>query len=242
MTLTKPAQPNEILVAYGTGIGGLSFSPATGSATPSNPQVTANVTPAITVGAEDATVQFAGLTPGSAGLAQFNFQMPASLPPDSTLPLVVNFSGAASPPVSLPVGKATASVQISFTPNPVTQSSGTDSCGANTASCWNYTVQLQETTGVGVTLTKMTISGTDYSDQIVAFLGSRRIAPGGELSGGIEATCDSCALPYADAWVFEGTDDNGHSFTVSSTVILTAAQSNKAGHAAPRSRILVPNR
>jgi uncharacterized protein (TIGR03437 family) len=232
VTFAKPAKPNEVLVAYGTGVGGLNYSPVTGAATPSSPLVKASVSPTITVGSQNATVQFAGLTPGLAGLAQFNFQMPAGLPTVSTLPLVISFAGAASAPVNLAVGNPSANLQVSFVPNPVSQS---------TDGSWSYSVKLQEGSGVGITLTKLTIGGDDYTDKIATFFGSTRIQPGEQLATNIHTTCTSCTLPYAYSWVFAGTDDNGHSLTASGTVTLAAAGTNRAARAAPRSPRLAPN-
>jgi uncharacterized protein (TIGR03437 family) len=63
----------------------------------------AKVTPTVTIGGVNSTVTFAGLTPGSVGLAQFNVKVPDNLPSGSTLPLVINFNGATSQPVNLAV-------------------------------------------------------------------------------------------------------------------------------------------
>src|SRR5260370_25682316 len=91
VTPSKPAVPNEILIAYGTGRGGLNSPPATGSATPASPPVTARLLPSITIGGQPAEVQFAGLASGFAGLAQFNFRVPPTLPPGSLQILVLGY-------------------------------------------------------------------------------------------------------------------------------------------------------
>ena len=215
VTLASPAQANEILVAFGTGVGGVSNAPADGVAAPSGPLATATVTPAITVGGQNAPELFAGLAPGFVGLAQFNFQMPSSVSSDSTSPLVISFDAAASQPVDLPAGEPTAAVQITFQPNPVAQSSD---------GSWNYSIQLQENDGVGVTITQVNAGGQDLSSQIAAFFGASQISPNGQLTANINTTCPDCGLPYANLWQFSGTDSNGHSITWSGTVTLTAAQ------------------
>jgi hypothetical protein len=60
---------------------------------------------------------FAGLTPDAIGLAQFNMQVPSSLPSGSTSPLVINFNEVTSSPVNLAIGgnssaKPDVSIQI----------------------------------------------------------------------------------------------------------------------------------
>jgi hypothetical protein len=62
-------------------------------------------------------VAFAGLTPDAIGLAQFNIQVPSSLPSGSTAALVINFNGVTSSPVNLAIGgnglaKPDVSIQI----------------------------------------------------------------------------------------------------------------------------------
>jgi uncharacterized protein (TIGR03437 family) len=64
------------------------------------------MSPVATIGGVQAPVTFAGLTPSAIGLAQFNVQVPGSLPAGSTVPLVIRFNGAASQPVQLHVTDA----------------------------------------------------------------------------------------------------------------------------------------
>jgi uncharacterized protein (TIGR03437 family) len=204
VTPASPAVPGEYLVIYGTGIGDLTVLPATGALSPGNPPANAKLTPAITIGGVNATVTFAGLTPDSVGLAQFNVQVPSNLPGGSALPLVINFNGAASVPVNLAVqsSKPTANVNLVFVPNPVNQSSD---------GYWYYDVQLLETSGVGVTLTKLLVAGTDISGSISTFFGSSRIPANGRLTGNVRTPCGRpCTPPYDYTWQFTGNDDNGH--------------------------------
>jgi len=221
VTPTAPAVPGEYLVVYGTGIGDLTVVPATDAFSPSGPLAAAKVTPTATVGGVTAPVSFAGLTPGAIGLAQFNVQVPGSLPSGSSLPLVINFNGAASAPVNLYVqaGKPTANLNLVFTPNPAHESS---------LSSWTYSVQLQETSGVGVTLTKMFTSGTDSSGLISALFGSNRVEANGQLKGTITTSCGTpCGPPYSYVWQLTGNDDNGHSgLTWTGTVQLLPPQSS----------------
>lgn len=115
VTPENPAVPGEYLVVYGTGIGDLTTLPTTGALSPNEPLARANVLPIITVGGVPASVQFAGLTPQAIGLAQFNLQVPEGLPSGPTLPLTINFKGAASRPVQLYVGPVSASQTLTTT-------------------------------------------------------------------------------------------------------------------------------
>jgi uncharacterized protein (TIGR03437 family) len=208
VTPTSPAVPGEYIVVYGTGIGDLTVVPATGAPSPTSPIAAAKVTPTATIGGVNASMSFAGLTPGGIGLAQFNVQVPTNLPTDTTAPLVINFSDTASPPVHLAINpgsgsgssKTTANVQITFTPSSVIESaSGT----------WNYSITLRETNGVGVTLTKVTINGVDYASSIATFFGSARLSGNGQLQASLTSTC-SCNPPWDGNWQLTGNDDNGH--------------------------------
>jgi hypothetical protein len=100
---TSPAKAGEILIVWATGIGNLSQLAATGAASPGSPPAQAVNLPTVTVGGAAVSVQFAGLTPGSVGLVQINIQLPSTLPAGSSLPLLVIFPGAPSPPVNLSV-------------------------------------------------------------------------------------------------------------------------------------------
>jgi len=206
VTPTNPAVPGEYLVVYGTGIGDLTVLPATDAPSPTGPPATAKVTPTATIGGVNAPVAFAGLTPGGIGLAQFNIQVPTGLPSGSSLPLVINFNGAVSQPVNLAIGSgsgtttATANVQYTFTPSTVSQSPDGK---------WYYSTILQETSGVGVTFTKMVSNGIDYTSSITSWFGATRLPAKGQLQGNFTATCD-CNPPWDANWNLTGNDDNGH--------------------------------
>ena len=104
VTPENPAVSGEYVVVYGTGIGDLATLPVTGDLSPSEPSATANVTPVASIGGVQTPVTFAGLTPSSIGLAQFNLQIPQGLPAGTTaLPLVITFESASVPTSSRPV-------------------------------------------------------------------------------------------------------------------------------------------
>jgi uncharacterized protein (TIGR03437 family) len=103
VTPSSPATAAEYLVIYATGVGTFDHPPATGAAASASPLAMASVTPTVMVGSAQASVLFAGLTPGYVGLVQINIQLPSSLPSGSSLPLVVSFGASAAPAVSLSV-------------------------------------------------------------------------------------------------------------------------------------------
>jgi uncharacterized protein (TIGR03437 family) len=74
---SHPAKPGEILTIYLAGMG--ATTPAVQSALPApsvEPFARVTVQPLVTVDGQNATVLFAGLTPGGVGLYQINFQVP----------------------------------------------------------------------------------------------------------------------------------------------------------------------
>jgi hypothetical protein len=103
VTPDKPARPEEILIAFATGIGDLTNAPATGAAAPSRPLSMARTTPAVTLGGAPVEVLYAGLAPGFAGLVQLNLRLPSNFPLGQRLPLVIQYGAAVSAPVEVAV-------------------------------------------------------------------------------------------------------------------------------------------
>ena len=102
ITPNDPASPGETIVVYGTGFGPVDVAQQTGVAAGSSPVARVLVAPRAFVGGREASVLFAGLTPGFVGLYQVNLTLPADLPPgDQTLSFTAN--GAASNEVALAV-------------------------------------------------------------------------------------------------------------------------------------------
>lgn len=101
----NPAVAGQIVRVYMNGYGVLDHPPATGAASPSDPLARTAAVPRVTLGDQDVTVYYAGLTPGLVGLGQLDLGLPAELPGSlrKTLPLTIDFDGFVAPLEDLPV-------------------------------------------------------------------------------------------------------------------------------------------
>ena len=88
---SAPAAAGSVITVYLTGQGAVDNAVADGAATPLSPISTATATATATIGPLSATVQFLGLTPDFAGLAQANIQVPSL--PTGDYPLVITAGG-----------------------------------------------------------------------------------------------------------------------------------------------------
>jgi uncharacterized protein (TIGR03437 family) len=90
-TSKNPAASGSVVVLYLTGQGPVDHAVPDGAATPSSPLANATSTPSASIGGVAAPVQCLGLTPGFAGLAQANIQVPSL--PNGDYPLVLTVGG-----------------------------------------------------------------------------------------------------------------------------------------------------
>ena len=88
---TAPAASGSVITVYLTGQGAVDKSVADGAATPASGLSTATAAATATIGPLNAIVQFLGLTPEFAGLAQANIQVPSL--PTGDYPLVITAGG-----------------------------------------------------------------------------------------------------------------------------------------------------
>lgn len=98
---TNPAAVGSVVVLYATGGGVLSGSIQDGALAGTNPLITiADVT--LTIGGAPATVQFAGLAPGLAGVVQVNAVIPTTVGPNNAVPVVLTIAGVPSAATTQP--------------------------------------------------------------------------------------------------------------------------------------------
>jgi len=102
---SNPAKPGEVLVVYLLGMGATNPAVTSGQQAPSaEPLARVVVAPTLTVNGEAAQMFYAGLTPGSIGLYQINFEVPKDAP-SGDLDVVVMQNGVAANATELSVAK-----------------------------------------------------------------------------------------------------------------------------------------
>jgi adhesin/invasin len=102
VTDATPARPGDYLTIYLVGLGATDQPVAAGSSSPSGVLVRPLIAPVLYLSGNPVPVAFGGLTPGSVGLYQINFQVPAGTP-DGDLTLLVSQGGVNSNVTTLPV-------------------------------------------------------------------------------------------------------------------------------------------
>ena len=91
---SNPAPDGSVITVYLTGQGAVTNPVADGNAAPVSPLSSATATYSATIGTQKATVQFLGLAPTFAGVAQANIQVPNL--PTGDYPLVITVGGFVS--------------------------------------------------------------------------------------------------------------------------------------------------
>jgi uncharacterized protein (TIGR03437 family) len=92
----NPASAGDLLVLYCVGLGAVEPTVTAGDAAPGNPPSKATELVTVSIGGQPATVQFAGLSPGSAGLYQVNATVPSGIPPGAQISVTVSVEGKSS--------------------------------------------------------------------------------------------------------------------------------------------------
>ena len=97
------ATAGDAVVIYCTGLGDATPRAVAGFPVPPSPLSYANDTVTATIGGVNASVFFAGLSPGFTGLYQVNAMVPSGIAPNPQAPLVLSQGGRTSATVTIPV-------------------------------------------------------------------------------------------------------------------------------------------
>ncbi len=98
----NPAHSGEVITFYGVGFGPVTPLSATGAPAGASPPSIMQPAPSVTINAHNATVEFAGLSPGSVGLYQFNVVVPDQVG-NGNLNVFFTIGGLHPPLVTIPV-------------------------------------------------------------------------------------------------------------------------------------------
>ena len=103
VTSANPVTRGQIVQLYMNGLGPLDHQPATGDPASGVTLATTKITPKVTIGGQDAPVQFSGLAPGFPGLYQVNVTVPLGIA-TGTVPISLTIGGVTTAkPSGLPV-------------------------------------------------------------------------------------------------------------------------------------------
>jgi len=97
-----PIPRGSFVQLYANGLGPVNNQPASGEPSPSQPLATTKVQPQVTIGGQQATVDFSGLIPPYIGLYQVNVKVPTNIGA-GIQPLVIMQNGVVSKTSMLPV-------------------------------------------------------------------------------------------------------------------------------------------
>lgn len=102
-TPQNPAARGSVVIIYATGQGAVTPAVADGAAAPSSTLARTQVTPVVTIGGKEASVQASCLAPGFVGLWQINVSVPAGAPTGNAVPVQITLAGAASNTVTMAI-------------------------------------------------------------------------------------------------------------------------------------------
>ncbi|MGD1071167.1 MAG: IPT/TIG domain-containing protein [Bryobacteraceae bacterium] len=103
VTPSAPAHAGGVLVLYCTGLGAVQSSIEAGQAVPLSPLSPLTDPISVTIGGISANVLFAGLVPTFTGFYQVNLDIPASVTPGNSVPVIVTVGGASGPAATLAI-------------------------------------------------------------------------------------------------------------------------------------------
>ena len=126
LNASNPAVPGQNVTMYFTGIGPITNNPGTGNAAPLSPLSQSTSTVGVTVNGISVQPSFTGLTPGSVGVGQLNFQLPANTPSGNSIPVVLTINGVSGTTVHISVSGTT------VTPSTYALTTGTSGTGSGT--------------------------------------------------------------------------------------------------------------
>jgi uncharacterized protein (TIGR03437 family) len=100
VTLSNPVHRGDSLTMYLTGLGQTTPEAVEGQPAPNDPAAVTTVIPTIKLGGVELILDFAGLTPGSAGIYQINARVPFAVPLGFRMPLEIQQGRTGVPGVS----------------------------------------------------------------------------------------------------------------------------------------------
>jgi uncharacterized protein (TIGR03437 family) len=99
----SPAHAGDVVVIYCAGLGVVAPAVGDGAVAPNAPLSKTQNAVAVSMGGQNAAVQFAGLTPGFSGLYQIDATVPQGIAPGDRVPVSVTVAGQASAVVNLSI-------------------------------------------------------------------------------------------------------------------------------------------
>jgi uncharacterized protein (TIGR03437 family) len=106
VTLAEPGTPanrGEVVIVYCSGLGPVLPAVVAGRPSPSSPLSSVVNPVTVTIGGQEAQVQFAGLAPGFSGLYQINVLVPAASETGDAVEVILESAGQRSRPVTIAV-------------------------------------------------------------------------------------------------------------------------------------------
>jgi uncharacterized protein (TIGR03437 family) len=202
-----PAEPGFVVVLFATGEG--QTIPAGVDGKPAAEPLPRPILPvSARIDGIPAHVLYAGGAPGLvAGVLQVNVVVPEGVG-SGDVPVVLKVGDAHSPAgVTLAATRGdhpvAANLSVSFSPNPVSRSPD---------GFWYFRITLTETRGVGLSLSRWIVNGSDWTPFMSSVFPTARIAGNSRMSVDVKAPCGiPCPQRASDTlWEIFGSDETGH--------------------------------